>query len=140
MQKNPALGADLSTLLTSDYWGMDMADPASHKSFRPLTSATLKLDWMMWGTSDAAPWRVTSAALHAVTTAAVHAAALDALKDQAAAAAVSLLFAVQPSAVEAVTSVANRGDVLCGLLSLVSAAVWNNSEWYNTPTLRHTTD
>ena len=36
-----------SNLLTNDFWGKDMASEYSHKSYRPLTVATFRLNYML---------------------------------------------------------------------------------------------
>ena len=36
-----------SDLLWNDYWGAPMSSPESHKSYRPLTVATFRLNYML---------------------------------------------------------------------------------------------
>ncbi len=38
-------GSPWSNLLVHDYWGEDVRSPRSHKSYRPLTSASFKLNY-----------------------------------------------------------------------------------------------
>ena len=52
-------------LLTNDYWGVAMTNPLSHKSYRPITVATFRLNCMLAGL-DAAHFHATNAALHAL--------------------------------------------------------------------------
>ena len=43
----------LSHLLLNDFWGRPMSDPASHKSYRPLTILTFRLNYVLSGLE---PW------------------------------------------------------------------------------------
>ena len=43
----------LSSLLANDFWGKDMSDPTSHKSYRPLTILSFRLNYLI---HDLEPW------------------------------------------------------------------------------------
>ena len=63
---NPAL-APLSNLLVNDFWGAPISSNTSHKSFRPLTTATFRFDYAMMGLT--AWWfHAVNIALHAAVT------------------------------------------------------------------------
>ena len=42
-------GTPLSQLFWNDFWGKAMSDPTSHKSYRPLTVLTFRLNYAMHG-------------------------------------------------------------------------------------------
>ena len=111
----------------SDFWGFDLASPNSHKSYRPITVLTFRLDcWLhgLEGPLSAAGFRLSSACFHAVacllvacTARHVHCTPWQSLLAAA-------IFAVHPVATEAVAGVANRGDVICCIFSLLAARVY----------------
>ncbi|KAK8742891.1 hypothetical protein OTU49_001717, partial [Cherax quadricarinatus] len=41
-------------LFLNDFWGKPMSDPASHKSYRPLTILTFRLGHWVWGNNSLA--------------------------------------------------------------------------------------
>ena len=43
----------LSRLLADDFWGKDMSDPTSHKSYRPITTLSFRLNYLI---HDLEPW------------------------------------------------------------------------------------
>jgi hypothetical protein len=49
--KNPDVvaGSPLSVLLAHDFWGRDILDPLSHKSWRPLTTLTFRWNFLLAG-------------------------------------------------------------------------------------------
>ena len=60
-------GAPLSNLLVNDFWGTPLSHSGSHKSFRPLTTATFRLNYAL---SRAHPrsYHLLNVALHALAT------------------------------------------------------------------------
>lgn len=52
-------GRGLWSLLTNDFWGTPMMHADSHKSWRPITVASFRLDvlvtWLFWGSATASP-------------------------------------------------------------------------------------
>lgn len=57
----------ISQLLADDFWGEPMTSPTSHKSYRPLTVLTFRLNYAL---HELEPWgyHVTNVVLHAVAT------------------------------------------------------------------------
>ena len=49
----------LSLLLWHDFWGQDISSPTSHKSYRPLTVLTYRLDFLVYGL-DAYGYHITN--------------------------------------------------------------------------------
>ncbi|XP_043791452.1 protein O-mannosyl-transferase TMTC3-like, partial [Apis laboriosa] len=55
----------LTTLLKNDFWGTPMRDVNSHKSYRPFTTLTFRLNYLMSGLTTS--WyHATNIALHAI--------------------------------------------------------------------------
>ena len=52
-------------LLWDDFWGMDISDPDSHKSYRPLCVATFRLNYLWHGLAPMG-YHVVNVGLHAV--------------------------------------------------------------------------
>ena len=120
----PAAG--WSQLLSNDYWGTPLDDPRSHTSWRPVTVASLKLNFHSVGL-EPMPYHVTNVLLHSCVCALVPFAAT-------AAAGVGestrdlwlrglltgLVFAAHPIHSEAVDNVAGRAELLAALFALMS--------------------
>jgi protein O-mannosyl-transferase len=80
IKNNPVVTGAVSwkEAATRDFWGTPMTQPQSHKSFRPLTTLSFRLNWMWseWrGTSDTEDhtygFHVVNVALHGFVTALV---------------------------------------------------------------------
>lgn len=103
-----------------------MYDEASHKSFRPLTILTFRLDWVLGGHKhDPAVFHTVNVALHAAVCAAVTMLSLTLFPDERwTAASGGLLFAVHPVHVEAVVGLVSRADLLCTLCFIGSVVLY----------------
>ena len=69
MVSNPIVtgSSPLSTLVTSDFWGVPLSHADSHKSYRPLTSLSFRLDWIL-GPGSPFQFHLTNLLLHALAT------------------------------------------------------------------------
>ncbi|KAJ0179098.1 hypothetical protein K1T71_004810 [Dendrolimus kikuchii] len=115
------------SVFRNDFWGTPMSDTKSHKSYRPLTTLSFRLNYKLCGIS---PWwwHVCNVALHAACCALVartgaHVARLQ----RPFAALAALLFAVHPIHTEAVAGVVGRADVLACLFFLSSILLYHGS-------------
>eukprot|EP00937_MAST-01D_sp_MAST-1D-sp2_P005329 g5329.t1 len=127
-----------SALLYNDYWGDPLAG-VSHRSWRPATTATLRLGHSLHGMSPFG-FHVVNVLLHATNSVLVLRIAVAVLRfsrfppppaipgatssstasaDMGAALLGALLFAVHPVHVEAVSNIAGRADVLAALFFLL---------------------
>ncbi|XP_066954615.1 protein O-mannosyl-transferase TMTC2 [Macrobrachium rosenbergii] len=101
----------LSQLLWDDFWGTPLTHSGSHKSYRPLTVLSFRLNYMV---SEFNPrsYHVTNVALHVAATG-LFAVLARALTPHArlARTAAPLLFAAHPIHTEAVAGVVGRADV-----------------------------
>ena len=105
-----------------DFWGTPLSSPTSHKSFRPITTLTLKWNWIIHAdkTDDGAStfgFRVTNVALHAavvwlVTEASAFVFSGNTTGDFIAQLTAGLLFGLHPVHAEAVSNITNRSEML----------------------------
>jgi tetratricopeptide (TPR) repeat protein len=113
----------LESMLYNDYWGQSVLNRGSHKSYRPLTILTFRIDHASWGLNPFG-YHLTNVILHALVSVVfmyfcrhmcfchTHNATPSIIA--------ALLFATHPIHCEAVTGVAGRADVLSGLFFLLS--------------------
>lgn len=141
-----ASGGSLLQLLAHDFWGLDLRAAASHKSFRPLTVLSFRLQHALAG------FRFHARAFHAANCAAHVACSLLVWRlarrlfgwhgkpprqsGELVAALAAALFAVHPVHCDAVSSVVGRADLLCTLFALSSfirymtaAEAANSTRW-----------
>jgi len=115
--------SNLLNLLHNDFWGMDIKDRRSHKSYRPLTVLTFRLTHAIFGLNPV-PFHVGNLVLHIGITLLTHHVARSYLNVPSGAALVAaLLFAVHPVHTEAVTGVVGRADLLSTLFLLLTFIV-----------------
>ncbi|XP_031778983.1 protein O-mannosyl-transferase TMTC1 [Nasonia vitripennis] len=112
--------SSLLSLLKDDFWGTPMHDPASHKSYRPLTTLTFRLNYLVAGLTPS--WyHATNVALHAAACMLVTRVSLAVASLRPGFAALTgLLFAAHPIHTDAVTGIVGRADVLACIFFLLS--------------------
>ena len=122
--------APLTSLFELDYWGVPLSHPGSHKSYRPLTTLSFRLDWLLAPAGKAAAQcHLTNLLLHAAVSALFVRFCRGWVAGGTALLA-GLLFAVHPVHCEAVAGVAGRADVLACLLYLTCLTVHlHNRGW-----------
>ena len=120
--------APLSSLLTSDFWGVPLLHTGSHKSYRPLTSLSFKLDWLL---APASPFQfhLTNLLLHALVTHLFHTLLLSLLPSSSTALTAALLFATHPIHTEAVAGVVGRAELLSALFFLLTLIAHRKYGW-----------
>ncbi|GKY94014.1 hypothetical protein MPSEU_000368200 [Mayamaea pseudoterrestris] len=119
-------------ILTRDYWGSPMADIQSHKSFRPITTATFRLNWIVseqLGTNatdhHTYGFHIVNTGLHGIVTGLVtHATTYmfhgNTQADLLAQLITGLLFGLHPVHAEVVSNLTSRGEMLMMLFSLAA--------------------
>jgi len=113
--KSPVLN-----LLHNDFWGMDIKDRRSHKSYRPLTVLTFRLTHAIFGLNPV-PFHIGNLILHTTITLLAHHIVRTCLSVPPAPALVAaLLFALHPVHTEAVTGMVGRADLLSTLFLLLT--------------------
>ncbi|EDQ84794.1 uncharacterized protein MONBRDRAFT_29929 [Monosiga brevicollis MX1] len=143
---NPHVNQGLATMGSkefwlADYWGRPLVDPLSHKSWRPLTSASFALEVALFGLE---PWfmHAHNMALHALNTfllawLACQLAQRLGFEPVAAhtwALMVALLFATHPMHTEAVSNITNRAELLALTCQLMGLAYLSVTAWSAPPT------
>jgi tetratricopeptide (TPR) repeat protein len=107
------------SLLTHDFWGKDLRQIDSHKSYRPFTTATFRLNHIFAGGFDASQMHLTNAVLHGITCFVFVFLSLALFDDTRAAVIGGLIFATHPVHVEAITGVVGRSEPLCATFSML---------------------
>ena len=114
--------APLSNLWRNDFWGTPLSHSGSHKSFRPLTTLTFKLNHMLAGYRSGV-FHFTNALLHALVTGLLVTYTKSVTSNYQVAMVTGLMFALHPIHTEAVSGIVGRADVLSAaffLLALLS--------------------
>ena len=119
-------------LLTHDFWGEELVRETSHKSFRPVTTATFRLNY---ATAQLEPYeyKVTNIILHGAVSAATYVATrLSAYGTVEMSAAAAALFAAHPIHTEAVCNVSGRAELLMSIFYLLGVINYVAlGQWYN---------
>ncbi|XP_047989532.1 protein O-mannosyl-transferase TMTC1-like [Leguminivora glycinivorella] len=115
----------LRKVFENDFWGTPMSDVNSHKSYRPLTTLSFRLNHVLSGLK---PWwyHASNVVLHAICCALVARACVTVARLQRPFALLAaLLFAVHPVHTEAVAGIVGRADVLACILFLSSLLLYH---------------
>ncbi|XP_061547782.1 protein O-mannosyl-transferase TMTC4 [Phycodurus eques] len=123
----------LSNIWTNDFWGSNLSSNSSHKSYRPLTVFTFRLNYMLAGGLHPVGFHVLNVALHVVISVLmvdmfalliVGLASDDRTRKVRRAPKTSLLaalfFAAHPVHTESVAGIVGRADLLCALFFQLS--------------------
>lgn len=110
-------------VLTRDFWGQEMKDEGSHKSFRPITTATFKLNYdyakQYQAPEDQVPptlsFHLVNVGLHGLVTALITEATWYILPDLISQLIVGFLFGLHPVHAEAVSNITSRGEMIMSL-------------------------
>ncbi|KAL3927790.1 MAG: hypothetical protein SGBAC_012930 [Bacillariaceae sp.] len=114
---------------TRDYWGSPMAEEQSHKSFRPITTLTLKANYvhgMKYAKKDdkypPTYWfHVVNVLLHGLTTALItRATSFVFMNDVVSQLIVGFLFGLHPVHAEVVSNITSRGEMLMSIFHLIA--------------------
>ena len=121
----------LSNLLKDDFWGFPLQSEKSHKSFRPLTTFTFRIQMsQMRDTADqqcANMMHRANVLLHGIVTAMLVPFYRKLGFTDRECLAASLLFACHPVHVEAVASLVGRAELLAAFCSVLSILLWSSS-------------
>lgn len=116
----------LKTLFQNDFWGTPMSEERSHKSYRPLTVLTFRLNYLF---SELTPmsYHLLNMIFHAVVSVIFLKVCRLFLNNQSSMIA-SLLFAVHPIHTEAVTGVVGRAELLSSIFFLAAFLSYTKSK------------
>jgi hypothetical protein len=121
----------LSAVFENDYWGKSMTSKASHKTFRPITTLTYRLNVALNGGKIEPFWfHVTNVLLHGLVASSLvpMCMALVFEGDLEQSFLTGLLFAAHPVHVEAVTGIVGRAEIVSALFLVLAGLCYAQSK------------
>ncbi|XP_055011548.1 protein O-mannosyl-transferase TMTC3 [Boleophthalmus pectinirostris] len=115
----------IKNLFLNDFWGTPMAEERSHKSYRPLTVLTFRLNYL-WSELSAASYHLLNVLLHVVVCV-LFLRVSRLFLDHKYSLVAALLFAVHPIHTEAVTGVVGRAELLSSIFLLAAFLAYTKS-------------
>ncbi|XP_078075752.1 protein O-mannosyl-transferase TMTC3 isoform X2 [Mustelus asterias] len=119
----------LKNLFLNDFWGTPMTEERSHKSYRPLTVLTFRLNYL-FSELNSAFYHLLNLILHAVVCV-IYLKVCQLFLDRKSSLIASLLFAVHPIHTEAVTGVVGRAELLSSIFFLAAFLSYTKSKGPN---------
>uniref|UniRef100_UPI00358ED8E0 protein O-mannosyl-transferase TMTC3 n=1 Tax=Myxine glutinosa TaxID=7769 RepID=UPI00358ED8E0 len=116
----------LVNLFRNDFWGTPMSEERSHKSYRPMTVLTFRLNYLFSGLNPA-PYHLANCVLHWLVCL-LYLATCYILVPTHAARFAAALFAVHPIHTEAVTGVVGRAELLSSICFLAALLCYSKSK------------
>eukprot|EP00079_Xenopus_tropicalis_P032666 XP_017946437.1 PREDICTED: transmembrane and TPR repeat-containing protein 3-like [Xenopus tropicalis] len=116
----------LKKLFQNDFWGTPMSEERSHKSYRPLTVLTFRLNYL-FSELNAVSYHFLNVVLHAVVCI-VFLKVCRLFMDTKISLLATLLFAVHPIHTEAVTGVVGRAELLSSIFLLAAFLSYTKSK------------
>lgn len=114
----------LTQLFQHDFWGQNMSDPSSHKSYRPITVLTFRANYF-WSETNPFFYHLLNILLHGINCVLVVLLSSILRLNIRATMISSLLFAVHPVHCDSVASIVGRADVLCTTFGLTAVLVYH---------------
>ena len=108
-----------TSILSHDFWGGNITAKSSHKSYRPLTTLTFRLDFSLFGLS---PWffHFVNNFIHTLNCLLVYLVVKRIEKSKSTAFLSSGIFSVHPVLTEAVCGIVGRADLLWSFFALIA--------------------
>ncbi|XP_028934662.1 protein O-mannosyl-transferase TMTC3 isoform X2 [Ornithorhynchus anatinus] len=116
----------LKNLFQNDFWGTPMSEERSHKSYRPLTVLTFRLNYI-FSKLNPASYHLLNVIFHAVVSV-IFLKVCKLFLDGRSSEVASLLFAVHPVHTEAVTGVVGRAELLSSIFFLAAFLSYTKSK------------
>ncbi|KFP43356.1 Transmembrane and TPR repeat-containing protein 3, partial [Chlamydotis macqueenii] len=116
----------LKNLFQNDFWGTPMSEERSHKSYRPLTVLTFRLNYL-FSELNAVSYHFLNLIFHVVVCV-VFLKVCKLFLDNRSSVVASLLFAVHPIHTEAVTGVVGRAELLSSIFFLAAFLSYTKSK------------
>jgi hypothetical protein len=116
-------------LWSHDFWGKPLAEFDSHKSYRPVSILSFRVNHWLAGSYDAWSFHLTNIVLHILVSVLIYALSFELIFPERYFCAVgsALLFAVHPVHTEAVTGLVGRAELLCALFGLVAVLCYHRA-------------
>ncbi|XP_013873074.1 transmembrane and TPR repeat-containing protein 3 [Austrofundulus limnaeus] len=115
----------IRNMFLNDFWGTPMAEERSHKSYRPLTVLTFRLNFL-FSELSAASYHLLNVVLHAVVCV-LFLRVCRLFLDKTSSLVAAFLFAVHPIHTEAVTGVVGRAELLSSIFLLAAFLAYTKS-------------
>lgn len=114
----------LAEVFRRDFWGTPMSEPASHKSFRPITTLTFRLNYL-YSEMDTYSYHVVNVLLHGIVSGLVMEVSTfvftgNTQSDVIAQLVTGCLFGLHPVHAEVVSNMTSRGEMLMSLFFLLA--------------------
>ncbi|XP_040200098.1 protein O-mannosyl-transferase TMTC3 [Rana temporaria] len=116
----------IKKLFQNDFWGTPMSEERSHKSYRPLTVLTFRLNYL-FSELNAVSYHLLNLLLHAVVCV-IFLKVCKLFLDHQSSLVAALLFAVHPIHTEAVTGVVGRAELLSSIFLLAAFLSYTKSK------------
>ncbi|CAI9583375.1 unnamed protein product [Staurois parvus] len=116
----------IKKLFQNDFWGTPMSEERSHKSYRPLTVLTFRLNYL-FSELNAVSYHLLNLFLHAVVCV-IFLKVCKLFLDNQTSLVAALLFAVHPIHAEAVTGVVGRAELLSSIFLLAAFLSYTKSK------------
>lgn len=116
----------IKKLFQNDFWGTPMSEERSHKSYRPLTVLTFRLNYL-FSELNAVSYHLLNLLLHAVVCV-IFLKVCKLFLDNRTSLIAALLFAVHPIHTEAVTGVVGRAELLSSIFLLAAFLSYTKSK------------
>ena len=119
---------DWKEAFTRDFWGIEMKEEQSHKSFRPITTLTLKVNYSLGEKlkqpDDKYPptyyFHVVNVVLHGIVTGLITEATAFIFSDVVLQCIVGFIFGLHPVHAEVVSNITSRGELLMSMFMLTA--------------------
>ena len=121
------LGGPYRNIFSNDFWGVPMSHVESHKSYRPLTVLSFKLQFDIHGISPVA-FHSANVILHSFLVLLLIALSSIITNSQSVGLLTGLLFSVHPIHTEAVTGVVGRAEILSALFYVTGFLIYLKTE------------
>ncbi|KRZ37540.1 Transmembrane and TPR repeat-containing protein 2 [Trichinella pseudospiralis] len=116
-------------LFTNDFWGTPLSHSGSHKSYRPLTVASFRVNFAV-GQLNPFGYHLFNVLIHGMVTSAVFAIVHGTVGQLEISSMASVLFSVSPIHTESVAGVVGRADLLATLFCLLALMAYLKTvEW-----------
>ena len=129
IRKNRDLRPELTSwrdLLSHDFWGTDIGSPTSHKSYRPLTVATFRLNYMLHELEPLG-YHLVNVLLHSAVCYLYVLLCGVVFSEVWPALIAGLLFAVHPIHTEAVAGLVGRTELLSGIFYILAFLAYHRA-------------
>lgn len=121
---------DWWSLFLVDYWGTPIRSEHSHKSYRPFTSLTFRLNYLLSGLNPFG-YHLTNVLLHALVSLIYYRFMMNLLNDHWPSLLFTLFFAVHPLKAEAVSGIVGRAELLSTTFFLISLFCYFDSAFFS---------